>query len=300
MVELDSTSKPRNSDETLRSIEEWIAQQGHAEKRLVDTEKSEVEKDASAAPNIEQAPASFEIPRVVSPNGQLAPRSDVNVSEAKVTEFFVGKGLLRGTVSVILIAFVVVGAWKIHVNRQNQTLTKASSYLTSLFSVERQQAGPPAQSSPKLANDASPPPGAMSAPEDEVSELKQQVVALIGDLDALRRDVERLTSKNDQLARDIAAVQATAEQTASVSQPAPPPSQTAPSPAQTAPAVSRPMQTGAQHPKRAPKVARVEAVKSTVAAPIPVTTPAPVSSVDQPPRPPLPVPSAGETPPASH
>jgi uncharacterized protein YoxC len=43
----------------------------------------------------------------------------------------------------------------------------------------------------------------------EVAEFKQQLMAVANDLAVTRRDVEQLSSKHEQLSRDVATVQAT-------------------------------------------------------------------------------------------
>jgi hypothetical protein len=117
-------------------------------------------------------------------------------------------------------------------------------------------------------------------------------MAVVNDLAVTRRDVEQLSSKHEQLSRDVATVQATlqnvSERISPLAQPAP---------------------THGPPRKSVPRLARAEAPRQPAAAPVPPETPrqpdaasvppttSPAGLTEQPPRPPLPVPTVAETPP---
>jgi hypothetical protein len=127
---------------------------------------------------------------------------------------------------------------------------------------------------------------------NEVAEFKQRLMAVVNDLAVTRRDVEQLSSKHEQMSRDLATVQATlqnvSERVSPLAQPAP---------------------THGPPRKSVPRLARTEAPRQPDAAPVPPQTPrqpdaasappttSPAGLTDQPPRPPLPVPTVAETPP---
>jgi hypothetical protein len=116
----------------------------------------------------------------------------------------------------------------------------------------------------------------------------------------MRRDVEQLSGKQDQMSRDIATVQATeqnvSEKISSLTQPAPTLTQQAPTIARAA------VPAHGQARKNVPRLVHPETPKQPDAASVPVTTlsTGTAALTEQPPRPPLPVPTVAETAPPVH
>lgn len=209
--------------------------------------------------------------------------------------------LVRTVVGVLLIAVIVGAVWLTYRGNQTRNTIKASVYwLTSSFSAAQRKSRTPVQTSAELSDQAAKTPTTTSVQANEVAELKQQVLALVNDLAVMRRDVEQLSGKQEQLSRDIATVQAieqnVSEKVSSLTQPAS-------TLTQPAPTLARPAAPTRGHTrKNVPRVVQPETPKQPDAASVPVTTSSigSASLTEQPPRPPLPVPTASETPSPLH
>jgi hypothetical protein len=125
-----------------------------------------------------------------------------------------------------------------------------------------------------------------SAPAQPTGQdVTKKTSSLVNDLALLQRDVEQLSSKQEQMSRDIATVQATEQ---SVSE-----------------RISSLTKAAPVHPmsrKNIPRVVHAEAPRQSATASVPPqTSPAGAeSAIDQPPRPPLPIPMSTETPSPVH
>jgi hypothetical protein len=257
-------------------------------------------KQTPLSPSIAPAESSIESARSAPPGRPIDSSQQANSSPTTSNELFAKKRVVRTVVGGLLIAFVVAAVWQTYRDHQTRNLIKASAYwLTSSFRATQRESRSSAQSSTKLPDRAVQTPTATSVQADEVAELKQQLLALVNDLAVMRRDVEQLSSKHEQLSRDIATVQATeqnvSEKISSLTQPAP-------TLTQPAPTLTRPVPARAQPRKSVPRVVHAETPKQPDAASLPATTSSigTASLTEQPPRPPLPVPAVAETPPPSH
>jgi hypothetical protein len=304
MVELDPALKSQNGDEILRSIEEWMVQQVHATKptnQTADINKSSRPKETPLAPSIAPPEHSIGAP----PERPIHTSQQANISPAASSELFAKKRLAQTILGGFLIAFVVGVVWQTYRDNQTRNLIEAwerSSvvWLRSFFSATPRESRTSAQSSTKLSDQAAQKQTGTSLQTDEVAELKQQVLSLVNDLAVIRRDVEQLSGKQEQLSREIATVQATeqnvSEKISSLTQPAP-------TLTQPAPTLARPAAPAhGQARKNVPRVVHAETPKQPDAASLPATTSSTgtVSLTEQPPRPPLPVPTAAETPSPLH
>jgi hypothetical protein len=299
MAELDPVLKPQDADKILSSIQEWmIKQAANPTNPTEDIDKSEARKETPLSPTIAPAEPSIEPSSCVPPGRSFDPSQEGKTSPAASDELFVRMGMVRTVVVVLLIAFVVGVVWHTYRDNQTRNLIKAPvNWLTSSFSAAQRKSRISAQSSTELSEQAQT-PTATSVQADEVAELKQQVLALMNDLAVMRRDVEQLSDKQDQMSRDIATVQATeqnvSERISSLTQPAP---------TQGPARKSIPRFVRAEAPKR-PDVAPVPPKTSRqpdAASVPPPTSPAGTASItEQPPRPPLPVPTVTETPSPLH
>jgi hypothetical protein len=310
MVELDPAFKSQNGDKIFRSIQEWTVQQAHAAKptnQAADMDENGAGKETPLSPSIAPAESSIESARSAPPGRPIDSSQQANSSPTTSNELFAKKRVVRTVVGGLLIAFVVAAVWQTYRDHQTRNLIKASAYwLTSPFRATQRESRSSAQSSTKLPDQAVQTPTATSVQADEVAELKQQLLALVNDFAVMRRDVEQLSSKHEQLSRDIATVHATeqnvSEKISSLTQPAPALTQPAPALTQPAPTLTRPAPARAQPRKSVPRVVHAETPKQPDAASLPATTSSigTASLTEQPPRPPLPVPAVAETPPPSH
>ena len=295
MVELDPAFKSQNGDEVLRSIEEWMVQQARAAKttnQTADKDNCGPGKGTPFSPGIAPPEPSIEPPSSGSPDRPIEPSQQAKNSTSASNEL---KRMVRVMVGVLLVGVVLGAVWQTYRDEQTRNLIKdwrhsSMSWLSYSFSATQRDSESSAQSSTKLSDQAAQRPTGASVQADEVADLKQQLLAVVNDLAIMRRDVEQISSKHEQLSRDIAAVQATeqnvSEKISSLTQPAP---------TLTQPARGQPR-------KNVPKVVRAESPKQPDAASVPPKTPptGTESLTEQPPRPPLPVPTAAETPPPLH
>jgi hypothetical protein len=211
--------------------------------------------------------------------------------------------MVQTVVGGLVIAIVVGVGWQTYRDNQTRKLIKAWEHssviwLSSFFGATQHDPKLSAQSSPKLSDQAAQTPTAASLQANEVAEFKQQLLAVVNDLAVMRRDVEQLTSKHEQLSQEVATVQATiqnvSEKISSLAPPAP---------------------THGHSQKSAPRPVRAETARQPDAAPVPPKTPSQAAAAsvppttsptgtasltEQPPRPPLPVPTAPETPSPLH
>jgi hypothetical protein len=297
MSELHPALKPQEADKILSSIQEWmIKQTANPTNQVQETDKSDFRKETSLTPSVAAVSVAAVEPPIepsssVTPGRPLDPSQEGRRSPAAIN-LFAGVKLVVG---VLLIAFVVGVVWYTSRDNQAGNPSKASLYwLTSSFGAAKREPKVSAQS------DQTQTPTATSTQAKEVAELKQQVSALMNDLAVMRRDVEQLSGKQDQMSQDIATVQATeqnvSERISSLTQPAP-------IPAQPAPTIARPVvPTHGQVRRSVPRVVHPETAKQPDAASVPATTlsTGTVALTEQPPRPPLPVPTVTETPPPLH
>jgi hypothetical protein len=210
---------------------------------------------------------------------------------------FVSKWMVRSVVGGLVIAIIVGVVWQTYRDNQARKLIKAWGHssviwLSSSFGATQHDSELLAQSSTKLSDEAAPTPAAASMQANEVAEFKQKLMALANDLAVMRRDVEQFSSKHEQLSRDVATVQATLQNVSEKISP-----------------LALPAPTHGPPRKSVPRLVRAETPRQSAAAPVPPETPrqpdaasaapttSPAGLTEQPPRPPLPVPTAAETPP---
>jgi hypothetical protein len=288
MVELDPAFNSQNDEQVLRSIQEWTVQQPHAAKttnQAADIDNCGSGKGTQFSPSIAPPEPSIEPSSSASPERPIDPSQQANSSPAASNRLFVKKRVVRTVAGGLLIAIVVGVVWQTYRDNQTTKLIKAWGHssviwLSSSFAATEGDSESAAQPSTKLSDQAAQTPTAASVQASEVAELKQQLLAVVNDLAVIRRDVEQLSSKHEQMSRDIATVQATeqnvSEKISSLTQPALP---------------------RGQPRKNVPRLVRAEPPRQPDAASVPPkTSPTGTASLtEQPPRPPLPVPTAAET-----
>jgi uncharacterized protein YoxC len=128
-------------------------------------------------------------------------------------------------------------------------------------------------------------PAVTSIPTKEFAELNEQLQTVANDLVVLRRGVEQLTARQEQISRDILTVRATEQNV----------SEKISSLTQATPVRAPPR-------KNVARLVRPETPRQPAAASVSSQPPAAAAAtaVDQPPRPPLPLPTPAETPAPLH
>jgi hypothetical protein len=207
MVELDPAFDSRNADKVLRSIEEWMVQQAHAAKPTIQTagiDNCGPEKGTQPSPIVAAPEPSFELSSSASPERPIDQTQQANCSPARSNALFVSKWMVRSVVGGLVIAIVVGVVWQTYRDNQARKLIKAWGHssvmwLSSSFGATQHDSELSAQSSTKLSDQAAQTPTAASMQANEVAEFKQQLLAVVNDLAVMRRDVEQLSSKHEQL-----------------------------------------------------------------------------------------------------
>jgi hypothetical protein len=313
MVEVDPAFDSRSAAKVLRSIEEWMVQQAHAAKPTIQTagiDNCGPEKGTESPPIVAAPEPSFELSSSASPERPIDQTQQANRSPARSNALFVSKWMVRSVVGGLVIAIIVGVVWQTYRDNQARKLIKTWGHssviwLSSSFGATQHDSKLLAQSSTKSSDQAAQTPAAASMQANEVAEFKQHLLAVVNDLAVMRRDVEQLSSKHEQLSRDVATVQATLQ---NVSERISPLAQ--PAPTHGPPGKSVPRLVRAEAPRQ-PAAAPVppETPRQPAAAPVPPETPrqqdaasappttSPAGLTEQPPRPPLPVPTAAQTPP---
>ena len=140
--------------------------------------------------------------------------------------------------------------------------------------------GTAAEPNTELPDQAASTPAVTLTPTKEFTELNQQLQTVVNDLAVLRRNVEQLSERQEQMSRDISTVQAieqnVSEKISSLAQAAPVP---------VPPRKNVPRLVHAETPRQ-PAAASGPSQPSTVGT---------ASPTDQPPRPPMPLPTPAET-----
>lgn len=256
------------------------------------------EKGTQPPPIVAAPEPSFELTSSASPERPIdQTQQQANYSPARSNALFVSKWMVRIVVGGLVIAIIVGVVWQTYRDNQARKLIKAWGHssviwLSSSFGATQHDSELLAQSGTKLSDQAAQTPTAASTQANEVAEFKQRLVAVANDLAAMRQDVEQLSSKHEQLSRDVATVQANLQNAS-----------------EKISALALPAPTHGPPRKSVPRLVRAETPKQPAAAPVPQETPRqpdaasapPTTSspglTEQPPRPPLPVPTVAETPP---
>jgi hypothetical protein len=303
MLELDPAFNSRKGDEVLRSIEQFIAEQARAAKHSI--EAAGIDNGGSQkGPQLSPIAASPERsdPSTISSAEHSIDQSQQAKSSSAGNEFLI-KSVVRTLVGGLFLVIVAAVAWQTYQDDQTRKLVKALAHssviwLSSSFNATQ---GDSKSSVAKTSDLAVQMPTATPMKANEVAEVRQQLLAVVNDLAVMRRDVEQLSGKHEQLSRDVEAVHATvqgvSEKMSSLSLPVPVPvPMPAPAPTQVQSRRSVPRLVRAEAPRRpsdsgvvSPKTSQQSAAAPIAPTTSPTGTPTPG---EQPPRPPLPVPSA--------
>ena len=282
----------RNGAQVLRSFHEWMVQQSHAAKSTNQKDQnSELDNQASRKASYLSPTVASREPSAdssITPDPPIDLTQQANISPVAGNRPSAGKHIFRVVVSGLSIAIVVAVVWLTSRDDQTRNLVKlwghsSVIWLSSALGTPGRDSDAAAEPSSK--DQAASTPMATSTPSKEFAELQERLQTVVNDLALLQRDVEQLSSKQEQMSRDIATVQATEQ---SVSE-----------------KISSLTKAAPVHPmsrKNIPRVVHAEAPRQSATASVPPqTSPAGAeSAIDQPPRPPLPIPMSTETPSPVH
>jgi hypothetical protein len=302
MGEIKGHLDAQNNEQVLSSFHEWIIQQAHAAKsakgavRPPDPDNGASVKSPRTAPELSvksSIGSSQECPVDPSEQAALAPgRSRISSFETRVVRMICG----------LLVAVAVAVAWQAYRDEQTMKLVQAWKHssviwlsdalgaaLDAASGANRQQSQSAAESavepSSTSSDQAKPTSAVTSVAAKEYGELNEQLQTMANDLVALRRSVEQLTARQEQMSRDILTVQATQQNV----------SEKISSLTQAAPVHAPPR-------KNVARLVRSETPRQPAAASVssqPLAAAA-ASPVDQPPRPPLPLTTPAEAPSPIH
>jgi hypothetical protein len=324
----------RNGAQVLRSFHEWMVQQSHAAKSTNQKDQnSELDNQASRKASYLSPTVASREPSAdssITPDPPIDLTQQANISPVAGNRPSAGKHIFRVVVSGLSIAIVVAVVWLTSRDDQTRNLVKLwghSSVIWLSSALGTPGRDSEAAAKPSSKDQAASTPMATSTPSKEFAELQERLQTVVNDLAVLRRnveqlsikqerrigdsapaqptgqdvtkktsslvndlallqrDVEQLSSKQEQMFRDIATVQATEQ---SVSE-----------------KISSLTKAAPVHPmsrKNIPRVVHAEAPRQSATASVPPqTSPAGAeSAIDQPPRPPLPIPMSTETPSPVH
>ena len=280
----------QNSEQVLISFHEWMVQQAHAAKstnqatQLSDLDNSASRKGSYFPPSIASEP-SIKSSSSASQEFDFDPSKQTNVPPGASNRSPVERQVFR-IICGLVIAIVFAVVWQAYRDDQTMKLVKAWGHssviwLSAALGATLRESASTAEPSTKLSDQAASTPAVTPGPTKEFAELYQQLQTVVNDLAVLRRNVEQLSDRQEQMSRDILAVQATeqnvSERISSLTQAAP---------VHAPPRKSVPRLVHAETPRQ-PPAASLPSQASTAGA---------VSPTDQPPRPPLPLPTLPETP----
>lgn len=281
---------PQNSEQVLSSFHEWMVQQAHTARSTAAAVKPSDQDSCASAKSASIAPEpSIKSFGSAVQERPIDPGEQANVPSGGSNRPSFGTRVLR-TICGILVVVTVAAAWQAYRDDQTMKLGQTwehssmiwlSDALGAALGVNRRQSESAAQASNILSDQAKSMPTVTSIPTKEFAELNEQLQTVANDLVVLRRSVEQLTARQEQISRDILTVQATGQNV----------SEKISSLTQAAPVHALPR-------KNVARLVRSETPRQPAAASVSSQPPAAAaaSPVDQPPRPPLPLPTPAEAP----
>jgi hypothetical protein len=324
----------QNGAQVLRSFHEWMVQQSHAAKSTNQKDQnSELDNQASRKASYFSPTVASREPSAdssITPDPPIDLTQQANISPVAGNRPSAGKHIFRVVVSGLSIASVVAVVWLTSRDDQTRKLVKLWGYSSVIWLSSA--LGTPGRDSeaaaePSSKDQAASTPMATSTPSKEFAELRERLQTVVNDLAVLRRNVEQLSSKQEQrngdsapaepaeqdvtkkkssLVNDLALLQRDVEQLSSEQEQMSRDIATVQATEQSvSEKISSLTKAAPVHPmsrKNIPRVVHAEAPRQSAAASVPPqTSPAGAeSAIDQPPRPPLPIPMSTETPSPVH
>jgi len=322
----------QNGAQVLRSFHEWMVQQSHAAKSTNQKDQnSELDSQARKASYFSPTVASREpADSSITPEPPIDLTQQANISPVAGNRPSAGKQVFRVVVSGLLIVIVVAVVWLASRDDQSKKLVKVlghSSVIWLSSALGTRGRDSEAAAEPSSKNQAASTPVATSTSAKEFAELQERLQTVVNDLAVLRRNIEQLSSKQEQRSGGSAAAQATeqdvgektsllvndlallrrnVEQLSSkqeqMSRDIATVQATGQSVSEKISSLTKAASVHAMSRKNIPRVVHAEAPTQSAAASVPPqTSPAGVdAAIDQPPRPPLPIPMSAETPSPVH
>jgi hypothetical protein len=200
-----------NGDQVLRSFHEWMVQQARAadstnqQARFLDLNNQASRKGSYISPTI-----AFREPSIGSSTSPES-RQQANVSPVATNRRSVAKQVFRAAVRGLLIAIVVAVVWLAYRDDQTKKSIEAWGHSSVIWLSSALGAGGRVSESPAepSKDQVASTPAATSRPAKERVELQQQLQTVTNDLADLRRNVDQLSSKQEQRFGEISTVQAT-------------------------------------------------------------------------------------------
>jgi hypothetical protein len=209
MVRLQSQARNVQHDDfdnVLRSFHEWMVEKAQADRN----------GKVSSGWNDTAGESSYVFPSVASPGPSIVPNQRAMSEEISGNKPSIGRRVFRTFIYSLTVAALVAVAWQAYSDDETRKIIRAweHSSLTWLSSLSghKSSVGPhlAAASTPKSSDQAAAVAQSESAPAgaDVSREGQQQLQAAVSDLAIIRRTVEQIASKQEQMAQDIATLQA--------------------------------------------------------------------------------------------
>jgi hypothetical protein len=238
-------------DNVLHSFHEWMADKAQADRnRKIPSDRNDAVGERSYIP-----------PSIASAGPLIVPNRQAMTEEISGNEPSVARRVFRMFIYSLAVAALVTVAWQAYRDEQTKEMISdwGSHSLSWLPSGPSRKAG--AGQHPASANSSEQAVsvaqlGSAQTGFDVFRQVQQQLEAAMSDLAIIRRTVEQIASKQEQMAQDIATLQATQRD---VNQKI----------------ISSVVQAAAVRAarKNVPKVARQEPVGQPASAPLPVPPP---------------------------
>jgi hypothetical protein len=193
-----------------------MVQQSHAAKSTNQKDQnSELDNQASRKASYLSPTVASREPSAdssITPDPPIDLTQQANISPVAGNRPSAGKHIFRVVVSGLSIAIVVAVVWLTSRDDQTRKLVKLWGYssviwLSSALGTPGRDSDAAAEPSSK--DQAASTPVATSTPAKEFAELQERLQTVVNDLAVLRRNVEQLSSKQEQRIGDSAPAQAT-------------------------------------------------------------------------------------------
>jgi hypothetical protein len=280
------------------SLQEWITQQSKCEttdqgngKALpdLDDDTSRI-RQSYFSPSVvspESVVYPDHAPSGTSPEPSIAPQR-ANIKEAG-SRASVERRAFRTAIRGAIIVIAVAAGWQVYRDDQTKDLLKAWGHSllnrsSAVLATTQPGSEIAAEPGSKLSDQAVTPSAPTSIAIREFPELQQQLQTIVSDLAALQRIVERVASKQEQVSRDVATLQATEQNISG-----------------RVSSLTQPTAVRVVQRRNVAKLVHSGTPKQSATESLPVQTPTPETPapVYRPPRPPLPLSTPPEEAPSS-
>ena len=194
-------------DNVLHSFHEWVVEKARADRN----------RKISSGRNDAAAERSYISPSFASPGPSIVSNQQAMTEEISGNEPSVGRRIFRSFIYSLAVAALVTVAWQAYRDEQTKEMISAwgSRSLSWLSSVPGRKVAfgqHPATAASTNSSDQSVAVAQLGSAQtgaDVFREVHQQLEAAMSDLGIIRRTVEQIATKQEQMAQDIATLQAT-------------------------------------------------------------------------------------------